>query len=115
MAESETQSEAEEEYDSEKECDKTLYYVSGAELRKLYSTPNPMHEECQHPLEFNISYSDFVSGTFDVQESIGTVFSNSLYKHGSANLQCSISAEKDNGIRAARSPFTANQSCKHTT
>src|SRR6266478_1092280 len=92
MAESETQSEAEEDYDSEKERDDTLYYVSGAELRELYGTPDPTHEERQHPLEFNVSDSDFVSSTFNVQESIGAIFSDSLYKHGSANLQCSIRA-----------------------
>ena len=90
MAESETQSEAEEEYDSKKEHNETLYYVSGAELRELYSTPDLMDEERQYPLEFNIADSDFASGTFNVQESIGAIFSDLLYKHGSANLQCSI-------------------------
>ena len=90
MAKLETQSEEEEEYNSEKERNETLYYVSGAELRELYSTPDLTDEEHQHPLDFNIADSDFASGTFNMQESIGAIFSDSLYKHGSANLQCSI-------------------------
>jgi hypothetical protein len=91
-SESETQSEAEEEYNSEKERDETLYYVSGAELRELYITPDPMCEERQHPLTFSASDSDFASSTFNVQESIGAAFSDSLYTHGNEGLQCSIRA-----------------------
>ncbi len=91
-SESETQSEEEAEYDSEKERDETLYFVSGEELSELYSTPDPTQEERQRPLEFHISDSDFASGTFNVQQSIGAIFSDSLYQHGSAGLQCSIRA-----------------------
>jgi hypothetical protein len=91
-SESKTQSEAEEEYDSEKERDETLYHVSGAELRELYSTPDPTYAERQHPLNFSASDSDFASGTFNVQESIGAAFSDSLYTHGNDGLQCSIRA-----------------------
>src|SRR6266478_7362465 len=83
-SESETQLEEEAEYDSEKERDETLYFVSGEELSELYSTPDPTQEERQRPLEFHISDSDFASGTFNVQQSIGAIFSDSLYQHPSA-------------------------------